>query len=217
MNLVQARDNMIEQQLRAWEVLDEDVLNALTSVPRERFVPARYKNLAFADFGIPLTHGQTMMAPKVEGRMLQALGIRFGDRILEIGTGTGFVTACLARLGGQVESVDFFDDLIEDAKMQLAALEIRNVNVGVGDAASGWLSDERYDVIAVTGSVPEYRPVFEQQLAIGGRLFVIVGERPVMSAMRVTRTGEHEFSRKKLFETELPALLNTSRKSPFIF
>lgn len=217
MNLELARGNMIEQQLRAWEVLDEDVLEVLTTVPRERFVPARYKNLAFADFGIPLKHGQAMMAPKVEGRMLQALDIRFGDRVLEIGTGCGFVTACLARLARQVESVDFFDDFVADARTHLTALDIGNVNLSIGDAADGWRRDERFDVIAVTGSVPAYRPVFERQLAIGGRLFVIVGERPVMSAMRVTRVDEREFSRTRLFETDLPPLLNTSGKPIFIF
>lgn len=217
MNLEQARGNMIEQQLRAWEVLDEDVLHVLTSVPREYFVPARYKKLAFADFGIPLAHGQTMMAPKVEGRMLQALDIRFDDRALEIGTGSGFITACLARLARQVESVDFFNDFVEHAKMHLAALGTGNVSLSVGDAADGWRTGQRFDVIAVTGSVPVYRPVFERQLGIGGRLFVIVGERPVMSAMRVTRVDEHEFSRVRLFETDLPSLMNTPRKPVFTF
>ncbi|MGH8500904.1 MAG: protein-L-isoaspartate O-methyltransferase family protein [Gammaproteobacteria bacterium] len=215
MNLEQARGNMIEQQLRAWEVLNEDVLQVLTSVPRECFVPARYHNLAFADFGIPLGHGQTMMAPKVEGRMLQALDIQPGDRALEIGTGSGFVTACLARLAGRVESVDIFDDFVRDAASCLAALDIHNINLSVGDAANGWRRDERFDTIAVTGSIPEYRSSFEQQLAVGGRLFVIVGERPVMSAMRVLRAGEQEFSRVRLFETDLPPLLNTSRKPVF--
>jgi protein-L-isoaspartate(D-aspartate) O-methyltransferase len=215
MNIEQARSNMIEQQLRCWEVLDEKVLEVLASVPREYFVPQRYQNLAFADLEIPLGHAQVMMTPKVEGRMLQALDIRPSDRCLEVGTGSGFIAACMARLGNTVESVDIYEEFTQSAQVRLAAFGVRNITLDAGDAADGWRSEERFDAIAVTGSLPEYRTCFEQQLAIGGRLFAIVGERPVMSAMLVTRAGEREFSRVKLFETDLPPLLNVARKPVF--
>jgi protein-L-isoaspartate(D-aspartate) O-methyltransferase len=215
MNIEQARSNMIEQQLRCWEVLNETVLGVLGSVPRECFVPQHYLNLAFADLEIPLGHRQVMMAPKVEGRMLQALSIQSSDHILEIGTGSGFITACLARLGDAVESVDFHADFIDNAQARLAALNMRNVSLYTGDAARGWRCDERFDAIALTGSLPDYKTCFEQQLAIGGRLFAIVGERPAMSAMLIKRTGEHEYSRIKLFETDLPPLLHIAKRPVF--
>lgn len=215
MNIEQARRNMIEQQIRAWEVLDDRVLEVLASVPREYFAVERYRNLAFGDLEIPLGRGQVMMAPKVEGRMLQALRVKPTDRCLEIGTGSGFITACLARLGREVESVDVFSDFTQCAQVRLAALGIGNVRLHAGDAANGWLSDQRFDVIAVTGSLPDYRSHFERQLEVGGRLFVIVGPRPAPSAMRVTRTGAEDFLRVKLFETDLPPLLNVAQKSTF--
>lgn len=215
MNIEQARSNMIEQQLRCWEVLDEKVLDVLAAVPRECFVPQSYRNLAFADLEIPLGHGQVMMAPKVEGRMLQALGIQPSDRILEIGTGSGFITACLARLGSTVESVDIFEDFTQCAQVRVAALGARNISFSAGDASGGWKTEQAFDAIAVTGSLPAYRACFEQQLSLGGRLFAIVGERPVMSAMLITRTGEREYSRVKLFETDLRPLLNVARQPVF--
>lgn len=215
MNIEQARSNMIEQQLRCWEVLDDKVLEVLARVPRECFVPERYRNLAFADTEIPLGNGQVMMAPKVEGRMLQALDIRPTDRVLEIGTGSGFITACLARLGREVESVDIFDNFTQCARVRLAALGLRNVTLSVGDAARGWRLEERFDALAITGSLPAYRACFEQQLKLGGRLFAIVGERPALSAMRVARAGENEYSRAKLFETDLPPLLNVTKTPTF--
>jgi protein-L-isoaspartate(D-aspartate) O-methyltransferase len=215
MNIEQARSNMIEQQLRCWEVLDEKVLEVLRSVPRECFVPRRYQNFAFADTEIPLGRGQVMMTPKVEGRMLQALEIRPTDRVLEIGTGSGFITACLAHLGKTVESVDILWVFAQGAQVRVAALGARNIAFGVGDAAGGWGKGRRFDAIAVTGSMPEYRPCFEQQLAIGGRLFAIVGSPPVMSTIQVKRTGECEFSRVRLFETDLPPLLNVTKKPVF--
>jgi protein-L-isoaspartate(D-aspartate) O-methyltransferase len=215
MNIEQARRNMIEQQLRTWEVLDERVLEVMAQVPREDFAPPRFRRLAFGDLEIPLGHGQVMMTPKVEGRMLQALSVKPGDRGLEIGTGSGFITACLARLGREVDSVDIFGDFTRDAQRKLAALGIDNVRLYTGDAATGWRSEQRFDVIAVTGALPEYKPTFELQLAISGRLFVIAGPRPARSAWLVTRAGERDFARVKLFETDLPPLLNVTQQTAF--
>ncbi|MDQ4146811.1 MAG: protein-L-isoaspartate O-methyltransferase, partial [Pseudomonadota bacterium] len=215
MNIEQARSNMIEQQLRCWEVLNDRVLKVLGCVPRECFVSKRYRNLAFADLEIRLGHGQSMMTPKVEGRMLQALNVQPTDRVLEIGTGSGFITACLARLCREVESVDIFTDFTQCAQLRLAGLGLRNVNLSTGDGACGWRQAERFNAIAVTGSSPEYRACFEQQLAIGGRLFAIVGERPAMSAMHVVRTGEREYLRRRLFETGLAPLLNVKKMPVF--
>jgi protein-L-isoaspartate(D-aspartate) O-methyltransferase len=216
-NIEQARSNMIEQQLRTWEVLDERVLEVMAAVPRECFVPQRYRNLAFADTEIPLGRGQIMMAPKIEGRMLQALDIRPSDQVLEIGTGSGFITACLARLGQAVETVDIIEEFVQSARIRIAALGARNVHFSVGDAANGWGGEQCFDAIAVTSSLPEYRTYFEQQLTIGGRLFVVVGEPPAMSAILVSRIGETEFSRVKLFETDLPPLLNFVKTRAFAF
>ncbi len=212
-----ARFNMIEQQIRPWEVLDQRVLDTIAAVPRERFVPERYRHLAFADLEIPLGHDQFMMAPKVEARMLQSLEIRDDDLILEIGTGSGYVTACLARLGRSVDSVDIFADFTESARAKLEAEGIRNVMLETGDAAHGWNQGQAYDVIAVTGSLPEYVTDFERQLAVGGRLFVVVGEPPVMEAMLVRRVREEEFHRTPVFETCLRPLLHVSRRPRFAF
>jgi protein-L-isoaspartate(D-aspartate) O-methyltransferase len=156
-----------------------------------------------------------MMAPKVEGRMLQALNVQPTDCVLEIGTGSGFITACLARLGREGESVDIFADFTQCAQVRLAGLGLRNVNLTTGDGACAWRQAAHFDAIAVTGSLPEYRACFEQQLAIGGRLFAIVGERSAMSAMQVVRTAEHAYLRRRLFETDLTPLLNV-KKTPVL-
>ena len=216
MNVEQARFNMIEQQIRPWEVLDTRVLDVLAAVPRERFVPERYRHQAFADLEIPLGHGEHMMAPKIEGRMLQALDVQPTDVALEVGTGSGYVTACLAKLAAQVYSVDIVEAFKLGAQKILAELDIKNVTLRTGDAAHGWTQLPRYDVIAVTGSLPEYHDGFEKSLAIGGRLFVVVGEAPAMQAMLVRRVGEHEFSRTTLFETDLKALRGLSKRPQFV-
>ena len=175
MNVAQARFNMVEQQIRTWEVLDQQVLDLMGQVPREDFVPEAYRNLAFADTCIPLEHGQTMMLPRVEARMLQALQVAPTDRVLEVGTGSGFVTALLARLGGHVTSVEIHDSLQSGARAKLAAHAIENVDLYSGDASHGWERSAPYDVIAVTGSLPVLEESFQNSLAIGGRLFIIVG------------------------------------------
>ena len=216
MNFDQARFNMIEQQIRTWEVLDQRVLDVIAKTPREDFVPPRYRTLAFADITIPLGNGQVMLAPKVEGRLLQALAVQPSDVVLEIGTGSGYLAACLARLGAHVHSVDIFPEFKYAAQRALAAHGIRNTTLRTGDAARGWDPQNRYDVIAVTGSLPVLPQNFQQSLAIGGRLFVIVGAEPVMEAVLITRLGEHEWTRASLFETVIPPLINAPQSQRFV-
>ncbi|HXH04710.1 MAG TPA: protein-L-isoaspartate O-methyltransferase [Candidatus Competibacteraceae bacterium] len=216
LNFAQARFNMIEQQIRPWEVLDQRVLDVLATVPREDFVPAQYRNLAFADVRIPLGHGQVMMNPNVEGRMLQALAIQPEDRVLEVGTGSGFITACLARLGVSVLSVDIFEDFTRAAQDKLKRHGIDNARLVTGNAARDWGS-QRYDVIALTGSLPMLPRSWYERLAIGGRLFAIVGQAPVMEAVLITRSGEQEWQRQSLFDTELPPLLESLKPAEFVF
>jgi len=217
MNLEHARINMIKQQLRPWNVLDPRVLELMVEVPREHFVPAAYKNIAFADITIPLAHDQMMMTPKIEGRLLQSLQLKPTDSVLEIGTGSGFLTACLAKSAKRVDSVDIFEDFITEAEAKFQALGIENVSLAVGDGAQGWKSDSRYDVIVLTGSVPEFPKNFQEQLRSGGRLFAVVGESPVMHAQLITRLVGHEFSTDIILETDLPPLINATKTSNFIF
>lgn len=213
----QARFNMIEQQVRPWDVLDQHVLDTMKTIPREHFVPERYRSLAFADTNIPLGHEQVMMAPKLEGRLLQALALAPGDRILEIGTGSGYLTACLAKLAGRVHSVDIHADFVEQARSKLAQHGIANVTLEVADAASGWSSSDGFDAIAVTGSLPVLHQGFHHALKPGGRLFVIAGKPPIMQALLITRVREQEWNQESLFETALPALVNAPQPEAFKF
>ena len=217
MNMELARFNMIEQQIRPWDVLDDRVLQILTETPREDFVPEQYRALAFSDISIPLGHDQAMMAPKVEGRLLQCLDIVATDNILEIGTGSGYLTACLATLGKRVHSVDIFGDFIDSSREKLAQHRIENVTLDTVDAASGWDPEKQFDVIAVTGSLPVLHKGFHNSLEIGGRLFVIVGKPPVMQALLITRAGASEWKQQSLFETSVPALLNAVQADSFSF
>ncbi len=215
-NLEQARFNMIEQQIRPWEVLDQAVLDLLMRVPREDFVPPRYRNLAFADMNISIGHDQVMMAPKVEARLLQALDVQPDDTVLEVGTGSGYLTALLAHLGHHVYSVEIFEDLSASAGERLAAHDLDNVTLETGDAARGWSRHAPYDVIVPSGSVPVLEEVWKQDLAPDGRLFAIVGEPPVMNARLVTRVAEDEWASEDLFETLLPPLVNAPRPQRFV-
>jgi protein-L-isoaspartate(D-aspartate) O-methyltransferase len=217
MNLEQARYNMIEQQIRPWDVLDDRVLGVLSATPREDFVPEQYRELAFSDICIPLPDEQCMMPPKLEGRLLQSLAVLPGDDILEIGTGSGYLTACLARLGSSVHSIDLFPGFTAAAGELLAGHNINNVTLETGDAGAGWQSDKRYDAIAVTGSLPLLHHGFHELLNPGGRLFVIVGQPPIMQALLITRAGEQEWNSESLFETAIPALLNAPRPEDFKF
>jgi protein-L-isoaspartate(D-aspartate) O-methyltransferase len=215
-----ARFNMIEQQVRPWNVLDERVLKVLSELPREAFVPDAYQALAYADLDIPIGRSTCMLAPKVVGRMLQALQVREGDKVLEIGPGTGYVTACLARLGGRIIGVEIDPALAGGARERIEAMHLRRVDVRVGDAMAGPVDGGPFDVIAVTGSLPTEEPVsmLTQQLAPGGRLFVIVGEDPVMEARLETRVGPgSDLRREELFETSVPALENVPQPERFVF
>ncbi|MCU0761080.1 MAG: protein-L-isoaspartate O-methyltransferase [Steroidobacteraceae bacterium] len=213
-----AREQMIHQQVRAWDVLDERALEVLGKVPRERFVPEAYRELAFADASIPLPHDERMLAPKIVGRILQALQVEPGESVLEVGTGSGFLTACLALQGGAVRSLELHADLADAARTRLASLGLGRAEVVAGDAfAAAALGAGSHDVIAVTGSLPLYDRRFEQRLAVGGRMFVVVGEAPVMEARLVRRTGEAEWLAESLFETVLPPLHGAPRRAPFTF
>jgi len=218
-NIAQARFNMIQQQIRPWDVMDQRVLRVLAEIPRESFVPQAYRNLAFADIEIPLEHGEVMMPPKLEARMLQALAVKGSDKVLEIGTGSGFVTACLSRLAAEVTSLDIRPELVEQAKARLEELGITNVRLRSADALTGSLGDQLFDAIAVTGSVPTRDQVrdLQQLLAIGGRLFVVTGEAPAMEALLITRLGADSFGTESLFETELPPLVNARAAERFTF
>ncbi|WP_127478810.1 protein-L-isoaspartate O-methyltransferase family protein [Sulfurivermis fontis] len=216
MNLEQARHNMIAQQIRPWEVVDDQVLDLIMRTPREDFVPPPYRNLAFTDIALPLGHGQVMMPPRLEARLLQALAVQPDESVLEIGTGSGYVTALLAQLARHVYSVEIVPQLKQAAEQRLAARGLTNVTVDEGDAAAGWPRRGSYDVIAVTGSLPELPQALQQELNIGGRLFVVVGEAPAMEALLITRVGENHWTRESLFETELPPLQNAPRPPRFV-
>lgn len=217
MNVDLARFNMIEQQIRTWDVLDERILSLLKQVPRERFVPESERALAFADVSIPIGHGQIMMQPKIEARMLQALDVRSTDIVLEVGTGSGYVTALLAKLAKHVYSVDIFEDFTSTAKIKLERAGIRNVTLETGDASHGWPDHGPYDVIAVTGSCPQFPETYQRALKPNGRMFVIVGQEPAMEALLITHAGENAWARESLFETCLPALINVQPPRHFEF
>lgn len=217
MNFEQARLNMIEQQIRTWEVLDQNILDLIAKVHREDFIPEQYKELALADTRVPLLHDQVTMMPKVEARLLQALAIQPDETILEIGTGCGYLTALLANSGNIVHSVDIFPEFAEHAKPKFEGYGLNNIHLYTGDAIRGWSQESPYDVIVVTGSVPILETYFQNQLSHNGRLFVIVGTSPVMEARLITRLGEDEFSTEVLFETDLPALIGAPEPEKFLF
>lgn len=211
-----ARFNMIEQQIRTWEVLDPAVLDLLKQVPREDFVPAAYRSLAFADIAIPLGHGEVMMEPKVEARLLQALNVSAMDKVLEVGTGSGYFTALLARAGKHVTSVEIREPFSTAAQAKLAAHGIGNVTLECGDAAQGW-GTGTYEVIAITGAVPAVASSFIAALAPGGRLVALLGEGPVQEAVVIKRAMHSEaYTRESLFETYVPLLTN-ARQIQFVF
>jgi len=219
LNFEEARHNMIEQQIRTWNVLDDDVLKLIQRLPREDFVPADYKVHAFTDMSIPLSKSpaqkQEMMPPKLEAYMIQALQIKPQDKVLEVGTGSGYVTALLASQSRHVVTVDIDADMQKLAAEKLAAHQIENVSYEVGDAAQGWDKQKPYDVIAITGSMPVLPESFQRALNIGGRLFVVVGDAPAMEALLITRTADNEWTHKALLETDIAALTNAAEPERF--
>lgn len=221
MDKEQARFNMIQQQIRPAEVLDQRVLDTIARMPREDFVPEAYRELAFSDTNIPLgayaNKGQVMMKPIMEARILQALDIQPEDKILEIGTGSGYFTALLAALAGQVHSVEIDTVLLGQAEAKLAAHNITNVSLHPGDAARGWEQGNPYDAIAITGSLPILPEAYKQSLSIGGRLVAIVGSAPVMEAVLITRVAEDQWASEALFETDFPPLENAEQPEAFVF
>jgi len=216
MDIEFARQQMVGQQVRAWDVLHPDVLKVLRSVPREQFVPGGYEPLAFADTEIPIGHEQKMMTPTLEGRVLQALKPGSSDKVLEIGTGSGFLTACLARLAHSVTSVDIHEEFLATATVNLEDSGITNFSLLPMDATLE-LPEGTYDAIAVTGSIEEFDPRFVLALNQGGRLFVVVGNAPAMDARVITRTGDSDWQSISLFETELMPLVNSSKPPQFLF
>jgi protein-L-isoaspartate(D-aspartate) O-methyltransferase len=204
MNFESARAAMVEQQVRPWEVLDARVLETIATVPRELFVPEAQRQLAYVDTPLPLAHGETMMKPVVEGRLLQALALQPEDDVLEIGTGSGYVTACLARLAREVVSIDLHADFLQSAGERLQQSGLRNVRLQLADALS-FTPNRQFDAVAVTAAVAELPEVFSGWLKPGGRLFVIRGLSPVQQALRITRRGESLHS-ESLFETDVPYL-----------
>jgi protein-L-isoaspartate(D-aspartate) O-methyltransferase len=221
MNIEQARFNMIEQQIRPWEVLDPTVLEVLSQVKREVFVPAAHKDLAFADVEIPLGSkgivGQTMLAPKIEARMLQELAIKAKDTVLEIGSGSGYMAALLAARAEFVYTVDIDPELVDLARRNLRQADVANVSVDLGDAAQGWPLYAPYDVIVVSASTPVLPESMLKQLKIGGRLVAVVGEVPAMQVQLVTRTEDNAFTTINVFETVVAPLINATQREKFVF
>lgn len=217
MNLEQARSNMVEQQIRPWEVIDQDVLDLLYIVPRENFVPPAFRNLAFVDMEIPIGEGERMWAPKVEARALQALAVSKSDRVLEVGTGSAYLTALLAHRAAQVLSVEIKPELAAFGRGNLERHGVDNVTLETGDAARGWIASAPYDVIVLTGSVPVLPEAILEQLAPGGRLFAVVGEAPIMTAQLVSRVASGTFRTLGIFETVLAPLVNCEHPPRFRF
>ena len=217
MNIEQARFNMVEQQIRPWEVLDQQVLDLLYVVRREEFVPQAYQALAFSDLEIPIGEGETMMQPKVEARILQEAAPGGTDKVLEVGTGSGYMAALLAHRARHIHSVEISPALKRFGEANLRKAGIVNVTVEQGDAARGWSKHAPYDIIVLTGSTPVLPDAFLAQLAPGGRLFAVVGELPVMSARLVTAVGGGSFNALDLFETVLAPLKNALEREKFVF
>ena len=211
MDFEKARYNMVEQQVRPWDVLSPRVLEVISEVPREQFAPDEYKNLAYVDTRIPLGTFEdkpcTMANPILDGRILQELDIQDEDLILEIGTGSGYLTACLATMGRHVDTVDINENLTAMAEKNLQALDISNVNLTTGDACENWDQKRSYDVIAITAAMKSIPSNYKKLLKPGGRLFIVTGEAPAMTAYRVTRTGNETWTTEELFETSIEPMI----------
>lgn len=217
MDTTQARKNTIEQQIRPWGGLNYIANNALRDTPREDFVPEQYKNLAFADMEIPLTDKAKMLSPKIEGRLLDALNIKKNESVLEIGTGSGYLTAALSKLCQSVTSIEIDKELSNGAASTIDSLGINNVKLEVGDASKGWSSNDFFDVVVVGASVPKITGRYFHLLNVGGRIFVVEGSGKIMTAKLITRLSEHKWETESLFETQLDVMqgLETSERFKF--
>lgn len=220
MDLQLARSNMIEQQVRPWDVLDQRVLDVLAEVPRDACVGAEHRGVAYSDFPLPIGHGQYMLKPTLDGRLLQALLLQLTDTVLEIGTGSGYLTACLAKLSAQVESIEIVPELATRSAAWLTEMGVSNATVKQQDAAQIWDARDGYDAIAFSGALPSIPDFYRNKMNVGGRLFAILGEssQPTMEAVLVTRVRENEWSQESLFETRVDPLVNfDSEKPSFVF
>lgn len=217
MNFEKARFNMVEQQIRPWEVLDFDVLDLLMSVRREEFVPEAYKSLALSEAEIPLGHGASMLIPVIEGKILQAIQVKRSDKVLEVGAGSGYFAALLAARADWVRTVEIDPALVTTAHENLKRYGVENVIVEEGDAIRGWPGNAPYDLIVVSGGVPFIPETLLQQIKVGGRLFAFVGEPQLMTATLVTQVSEGNFRTESLFENAVPMMRNAPQKSQFKF
>lgn len=221
MDYNQARFNMVEQQVRPWDVLDPRVLNVISNIPRELFVPEQFKQLAYADMRIPLGtyegHTSHMLNPVIEGRILQSLALSEDDTVLQIGTGTGYITACLASLARHVDSVDINPEMTTLAENNLARFEIANVTLSTGDGSEKWEQKQFYGCVAIMGSLPSVPDFYKKTLKQGGRMFVITGDAPVMKALLVTRLDKSEWTIEELFETCVDPMIHAEKPEEFIF
>ncbi len=212
-----ARFNMIEQQIRTWEVLDPKVLQLLHDVPRENFVAPAYQGLVFADIEIPLAHGKSMLSPKLEARILQSLNLKPTDQVLHIGTGSGYFTALLAHMADHVTSLDINAELSATAAYKLAENDIHNVSIELANGIKGFEPRKPYDVIVYTGSSPVEPPHVREQLKVGGVMFIVLGSAPVMQATLIRRVSEATYRQEVLFETCIPELDNATQAEGFEF
>jgi protein-L-isoaspartate(D-aspartate) O-methyltransferase len=216
-NLEQARSNMIQQQVRTWQVLDVRVLDALEATPREDFVPPRHRKLAFSDLRIPLAHDQIMMRPVEQGRLLQGLALNGSEKVLEVGSGSGFLTACLARLAAEVTSIEIFEDLAEQARANLEGHGVKGLDLRAGDVFAQQFSPGSFDAVVVSCSVARVPTLFTDLLAPGGRLFIVCGQSPAMEARVLSRDASGALTSEGLYETDLPRLIGAEDVPTFQF
>jgi len=219
-HLKQARENMIEQQVRPWDVLDQRVLDVLAQVPRDEFVAEEHRGLAYSDYQLPIGFGQTLFKPTVDGRLLQTLALKPTDSVLEIGTGSGYLTTCLARLSQHCDSIEIHPELHAKAKSYIDALGVTNVSLHLQDGSEAWDSRDAYDAIAFGGAIGEIPETYKQKMALGGRLFAVIGDnnQPTMEAIQLTRLSETEWITDSLFETQVDPLVNFSvTEKAFVF